>query len=346
MKPLDRESFDSFLKCGSLIGFGEDQILVGWGKRQWFALPCPNAAVNFFAPDFFLKIGLPWFVHEYHAIISIKSLQSFIIPSDFKLSLDWQLNDFDNFKEQFDSLQSLIDEGCLSKGVPYTFAKTKVSSWQGLLIRMLSGVLTYIGNFPAHAYGFWDEEGGILGASPELLFDLGDTLTTMAVAGTSKDKDFLCSLKLDQEHQLVIEGICSALNDYGCIEVGETKRLDLKSLYHLATPIEVELKQKSGFYDLVKALHPTPALGAFPKKQGMKWLERCQTKLHRKRFGAPLGYLSGDKGRCLVAIRNVQWDHQGLMIGAGCGVVKASRMEEEWQEVELKIQATKDLLGL
>lgn len=288
MKPLDRESFDSFLKCGSLLGFAENQILIGWGKRRWHALPCPNAAVNFFAPDFFLKIGLPWFVHENHAIISIKSLQSFLINNDFKPPLEWQLSDFDNFKEQFESLQSLIGEGSLSKGVPYAFAKAKSSSSQGLLMRMLSGVLTYIGSFPAYAYGFWNEEEGMLGASPELLFDLGDKLTTMALAGTSKDKDALCSLKLDQEHQFVIEGICSALKDYGCVEVGETKRLDLKNLYHLATPIEVELRQKSGFYDLVKALHPTPALGAFPKKEGMKWLERCQAKLHRKRFGAPI----------------------------------------------------------
>lgn len=346
MKLFDREGIDSFLNCGSLIGLAENKILIGWGARRWSALPCAEAAVNFFAPDFFLKAGLPWFVHTHHAIISIESLKHLAVEKTSQGSFDWQLSEFSNFKEQFDSLQRLIGEGFLSKGVPYAFAKTKLSSWKDVLANMLSSVLTYTSKFPAYAYGFWNEEEGIVGASPELLFDLSDKLTTMALAGTSKNESALFSEKLVQEHRFVIEGICSALKDYGCLEVGETRRLYLKNLCHLATPIEVALKQKGVFYELVQALHPTPALGAFPKLEGMKWLERCHTKLHRKRFGAPIGYLSGNKGRCLVAIRNVQWDKQGMMIGAGCGVVKASNLEEEWQEIELKIEATKDLLGL
>lgn len=346
MEIFDLRCFDSFLRCGSMIGCAGNQLLVGWGKRRWYTLPDPNVEVSFFAPDFFLKIGLPWFVHEHHAFISLEHLNTFAAAKGMSDPIQWDISDFENFKEQFFSLQNLINDGLLSKGVPYAFAKSHSKNQPERLNRMLSKVLSYSMDFPAYPYGFWTEEEGILGATPEVLFDLDEHLTTMALAGTCKREDSLDSSKLHHEHEVVIEGISSSLQGYGDVSIGETRRLELKQISHLATTIQVALSKRVQFSEVVKALHPTPALGAFPKNQGMKWLEKCQSKLHRKRFGAPIGYLNGTKGRCLVAIRNVQWDAQGMTIGAGCGVVKASSLEEEWHEIELKIQATKDVLGL
>jgi isochorismate synthase EntC len=35
-----------------------------------------------------------------------------------------------------------------------------------------------------------------------------------------------------------------------------------------------------------------------------------------------------------------------MMIGAGCGVVAESQMRNEWNEINLKMQSIKEMLGI
>ena len=66
------------------------------------------------------------------------------------------------------------------------------------------------------------------------------------------------------------------------------------------------------------------------------------------RYGAPVGYIEegGKDSRCLVAIRNMQWKDNWIGLGAGCGIVPESRLDLEWEELQLKIQSIKEILGL
>ncbi|HEY4831978.1 MAG TPA: chorismate-binding protein, partial [Waddliaceae bacterium] len=99
------------------------------------------------------------------------------------------------------------------------------------------------------------------------------------------------------------------------------------------------------FIEVVEMLHPTPALGAFPRILGKTWLMDYQTKMNRGRYGAPVGYYypSKEEGECFVAIRNVQWVGPEAQIGAGCGIVAQSVFEQEWDEIQLKIQSIKSM---
>jgi menaquinone-specific isochorismate synthase len=121
--------------------------------------------------------------------------------------------------------------------------------------------------------------------------------------------------------------------------------LRLKTLTHLRTPIQLELTQTADTAALVKALHPTPALGAFPKEEGVEWLKAFDSRTPRKHYGAPLGCCYGNSISIVVAIRNVQWTPNGLAIGAGCGVIAESKQEREWNEIQLKTEAIFETLG-
>ena len=107
-------------------------------------------------------------------------------------------------------------------------------------------------------------------------------------------------------------------------------------------------RQPLDFETVARRLHPTPALGVYPRgSAGAAWLATIDPHGDRKRFGAPFGLrLPSGGGRCVVAIRNLQYAAGRLEIWAGCGVVSLSRYEDEWQEVLQKIQAVRVLWGV
>ena len=201
----------------------------------------------------------------------------------------------------------------------------------------------------------WNATSGILGITPELLFSHSQqepqNVKTMALAGTchpAQLQEFLKSRKERQEHQLVVQGICESLETLGSVHIGELQLLQLPKLMHMMTPIEVNLNHHFHFDALVHRLHPTPALGTFPFEIGKKWLEDFQKHTPRQYYGAPFGFKNPCSGisSCFVGIRNVQWNNLGMRIGAGCGVVKQSIFEKEWQEIQFKIRAIRDQIYL
>jgi menaquinone-specific isochorismate synthase len=236
------------------------------------------------------------------------------------------------------------------------------------LVASLKAVLTYALERPVMPYGFWhQEEGqreglkeGMLGCTPELLFRRdGKTIRTMAMAGTRRHDEvgrlpLLEDPKERREHQLVIDSIVSELTPFGRVEVGMTEVATLPQLSHLKTLINLDpAQERVSFDELIRALHPTPALGAFPRKAGWKWLQtlEAQNDLPRQRYGAPFGAIwkdqaGQDQGLAVVAIRNVQWQDERILLCAGCGVIAESELDREWQEIEGKIRAVKGILAL
>jgi menaquinone-specific isochorismate synthase len=245
-----------------------------------------------------------------------------------------------------------FSSGELQKAVPYIFESTPHTMTRPQLLLSLKCLLNYIIKYPAYVYGFWGGSKGILGATPEILFRLKEKnlLETIACAGTAKPEDVetMLSTKNRHEHQLVVDGLTTSLTPYGKMQIHPIVPLALPGITHLTTPISIALNSKPDFIHLVETLHPTPALGAYPRHAGMKWLRTYARKIRRLRFGAPAGYFNptSEENCCCVSIRNVQWDAQQMRIGAGCGVVQASCARAEWEEICLKLFATKEMLCL
>jgi menaquinone-specific isochorismate synthase len=352
------EYIQDFLECGTIMTCGENQLILGSGERLWKDKPEMQGTASFYAPDFFLSNPKPWFEHAQIKIMELDEIHSMLleqeeVEDDLKV-INWTTPQFIVFNQAFVNLQQKFADQELKKGVPYTFEQAQVRVTKARLIKSLISALKYGQRKSIHLYGFWDCKEGILGATPELLFksNMSNHLETMACAGTrrrnSATKSLLKDPKQLHEHSLVVEGIIESLSPFGHVKTGELKEIDFPMLSHLITTITLELNTEFNFETLVKALHPTPALGAFPRKAGMEWLKSTQRLIDRKRFGAPLGFILGKEKQasCLVAIRNMQWREHHIQIGAGCGVVPESLLENEWEEIQLKIKAIKEILDL
>lgn len=345
-----------FWKSGNLVSLNHHSLLIGYGESQatgFCGVDLKRPA--FYYPDFFLKAEAPWRQYSSTKRVFIVDFEKNLEIASNEVSAEWSVGYRSLFEEAFEQLQHFFQSGQLKKAVPYIFATTSVKMSLERFKKALKAALSFVKTHPFHLYAFWDQEGGVLGMTPEKLFfhslENSDELSTVALAGTKKrgmEKEFENNEKEASEHQLVVEGICENLKAFGSLSIGAKEVLQLPTLSHLMTPIRLKLKNSFQFEEMVKALHPTPALGAFPKEEGWKWLCHYQSRLDRKFFGAPVGFLDPEEGisACFVSIRHVQWNQEGMRIGAGCGIVKNSNCAQEWEEINLKLQAIRNCLAL
>lgn len=354
-----KDNIRQWLTNGAVISSTPGRLLLGWGGQQRVAWTTNTVKkTSFYFPDFFLQDQRPWFQYEHMQEIDTNDL--FQLLSEEKSELNycnptytWKSDHHSLFCCTFDDLMRKMAAGELDKAVPFVFENSSVTMTSSQLIHSLCNALKYAGKYPVYLYGFWNQHEGMIGLTPEILFQYreGRQLQTMACAGTSRKEDcsreFLSDPKQAHEHQLVVKGIYEALTPFGNVHVGKKQLLSLPNINHLVTPITVDLASIPNFDEIVRVLHPTPALGAFPRAPGMHWLESYQQLINRGRFGAPAGYLNEDgTAACYVAIRNIQWDQSKMLIGAGCGVVPASQCDNEWAEINLKLKAIKEMFGL
>lgn len=350
-------NLDGFLKSGAIASLSEDKLLIGWGEPVRKAASELNSEFPaFFFNDFFLTFDKSWIQYSNWEEISLDHLERGLIQTSIAPVSDWTILHLEKFKLAFEELHDLLKIGYLEKGVPYLFSHSKSAMTKERLQNCLRSALKALRQRNSFLYGNWDHSSGVLGVTPELLFSHSSNqpskLHTMALAGTSPLNDCLNDFMKNEkevcEHQLVVKGICNNLKSLGNVKIGEIEVLRLKTLAHLLTPLEVELQYSFDFNLFVECLHPTPALGAIPQNEGMKWLKEFHQHTPRGLFGAPIGFQFPQLkiSRCYVAIRNVQWDDLGLHIGAGCGVVQQSCYEKELNEIQLKLFSIKKQLDL
>lgn len=310
-----------------------------------------QGSAAFYAPDFQRRSRAAWIVperFESYAIDSQRPLRSLPISVPF-VPLDRVV-----VEDEVRGLINRIGQGELQKIVPVWFEQSAWVPADGESDTLFLNALSHVGagRFP---YGIFGQSEGIVGVSPEVLFqvDTAGTLRTMALAGSHRiipgasAADLLADRKERGEHTLVIDFIRGALADLGSVDIGETVVREVPGLRHLYTPISVHAKATLDFEDLVTRLHPTPALGAVPPEVGLAWLYNRENRMPRGRHGAPFGLvLPSGEMLCLVGIRNLQWTGGGSMIGAGCGIVADSTPEREYREATAKITSVKTMLGI
>lgn len=198
-------------------------------------------------------------------------------------------------------------------------------------------------------YGLWTENEGLIGSTPELLYEVdGQALKTFALAGTMKaglEAELLASKKDRHEHNLVIQDIQEKLIPFARkTESGVTYIHPYKSIIHLRTNIESELKDGVNFTELTNRFSPTAALGGYPKEKSLAFLQNTNyaKKFSPRTFGSAFGLMSDTHKEFVVSIRNVQWKDNELFIESGGGVVKESILEKELEEIALKRAAIKN----
>ena len=193
-------------------------------------------------------------------------------------------------------------------------------------------------------------------ATPERLVAVaGDHLQTAALAGSAPrhsdpsidaalGQGLLTSPKERSEHAVVVDAIDRALERLGILDRHPTdpSLLRLHGIQHLHTPIDAELPTGIGLFDVVGALHPTPAVAGHPGGRSAE-LRSTHEGMERGWFASPVGWLdsSGD-GEFRVALRSALLTDADTTLYAGAGVVRGSDPSRELLETDVKLGA---LLG-
>ncbi len=193
-------------------------------------------------------------------------------------------------------------------------------------------------------------EAAFMGASPELLYRrMGEDFFTEALAGTrprgvdEKDSqnlsfDLLNSEKEFREHAMVQEVIERSLNDL-CRSWDNTasrKIVKVSQSQHLRSSFAGKLKPEATDALVLDSLHPTPAVGAYPREGFMDILGRYE-QFSRGWYAGPIGWLSAQCAEFSVALRCGLLNSKSLYLYAGAGIVQGSIPEQEWLETENKL---------
>jgi isochorismate synthase len=195
---------------------------------------------------------------------------------------------------------------------------------------------------PAVGYELRADDGTtLLGASPERLFTLeAGRLETQALAssaGPGELERLTGGHKEAREHAAVVESIRAALLPLSAeVEIGTAPEpLALGYVSHLRTPVRARLRPGVGPADVVRALHPTAAVGGTPRDEALGFL-RSHERLARGWYAGAIGWLGADRADLRVALRCalVRGPVARLFSGAGC--VPGSTAEGEWAETAVK----------
>ncbi len=203
-----------------------------------------------------------------------------------------------------------------------------------------------------------------LTATPECLLRIdGRQLTTEAVAGTrpraegdaADDRlrtELLDSEKDQREHAFVVRAIVDALAPLAdAVEAdGQAGAMTLARGRHLRTGIRATLADGVGPLDVLRALHPTPAVGGTPTLGALDAIDRLEP-FDRGLYAGPVGWIGRDASGALAAdlavgIRSGLADGRSLSLYSGAGIVAGSDPEAEWAEIEHKIGDFARVLGL
>ena len=193
----------------------------------------------------------------------------------------------------------------------------------------------------------------LAGASPELLVRrTGNRAFSQPMAGsvargaTDVEDDRLArqlaqSAKDKSEHEVVATFVREALRPFSsAVRAREPEVARFTNIQHLATSVQAELSDPpADVLTLAAALHPTPAVGGWPRAAADRLIDELEG-MERGWYAGAVGWIDGrGDGEFAVALRcGLLWE-DGARLYAGVGVMPDSDPARELEETELKFKA-------
>ena len=187
-----------------------------------------------------------------------------------------------------------------------------------------------------------------MGATPELFLKQNEEgADTMALAATrpsgiggewgEKEKD---------EQKIVSEYISGILDKYGDWNMSGTFTRAAGNVEHICNTFHHEGKLSSSVVDLIrKDLHPTPAVGGFPKEAALKIIEKAEGR-SRRYYAGYLGPLDDDLNfQWYVNLRSMEIFREAVNLYVGGGLTSLSEPLKEWEETEAKSRTILDIIS-
>ena len=201
-------------------------------------------------------------------------------------------------------------------------------------------------------------QGKVVGSTPEILVSKrGRQVVAHALAGTTKRHDgeaeslaaadqLLASAKERLEHDVVVTTIAAQMQSLcDTIQIPpEPTVMALRFVQHLLTPISGELRAGGGLLELVKHLHPTPAVLGFPREAAALWLENIGEQRDGLYTGIAGWIDSVGDGVAAVVLRSALIRECRAVLWAGAGIMAESLPQAEFAETELKMATMLEVL--
>lgn len=281
----------------------------------------------------------------------LKQLKSKLVGKDLETVEQLQRIDMPNFSSWCDTVEKSLHSFEKTSLEKVVLARASYLTFSAKLFpfHLLTELKAFSLNATLFAYAP-SAEGAIVGVSPEIFFQRDqDKIITEAVAGTCKKGfdskenqqliDHLQSSSKDhEEFSYVSEFIKDKMQDL-CHKVMVKKNKSVKetaTLFHLFESFQGLLKKGVTDIQIMKKLHPTPAMGGKPQVLAMEFLDQSEPFV-RGQYAAPIGWMSPFNTELVVAIRSAFIRKNCMTVFAGAGIVKGSNPAKEWEELELKI---------
>jgi menaquinone-specific isochorismate synthase len=207
-------------------------------------------------------------------------------------------------------------------------------------------------------FAFQRGDAVFLGASPERLVDKrGLHVASDALAGSAPRRaegDARAALALlesdkdRREHRMVVDAVRAALAPQAAriaVPAAPIVRT-LRNVHHLWTPIAATLARPSHVLDLVRALHPTPAVCGTPRDAAIGWIAAHEPHTRGWYAGAVGWFDAEGDGAFSVAIRSGVLARHEAWLYAGAGIVEGSDASLEYAEARVKQAPMLTALGL
>jgi isochorismate synthase len=191
------------------------------------------------------------------------------------------------------------------------------------------------------------------GASPELLIRRSgrhahsQPMAGSVARGSTDAEDERLAAQLHQsakdaaEHRLVSAFVVEALQPFSdSVASREPEVARFTNIQHLATSVDARLREPGAdVLMLAAALHPTPAVGGWPREAADRLIGELEG-MERGWYAGAVGWIDGrGDGELAVALRcGLLWE-DGARLYAGVGVMPDSDPARELEETELKFRA-------
>lgn len=195
-------------------------------------------------------------------------------------------------------------------------------------------------------YGLW------VGASPEVLLTAGNNrFTTYSLAGTQANTT--ANLKAgwgdkEKEEQAIVsryisQSVAKVIKQPAVVKGPVTTTAG--NLLHLLTTFTYNNVPAERWPQMIKALHPTPAVAGLPQRTAIQFITQTEPN-PRSFYSGFLGPVNLD-GRInlFVNLRCMQVFKNKLAIYVGCGITADSEPAKEWNETGIKSQTLLNVIA-
>lgn len=268
--------------------------------------------------------------------------QPFELKNSQNLSIDENEKDF--FIKSITKAKTEIENKTLEKVVLSRKIKIEISDNHDIFENFISALNTYPSAF---VYLFYHPQVGLwLGATPELLLSISkQTIETVSLAGTKlKEADTSWTPKEIFEQEVVTQYIKSQLEKHTSnIQISDLETIKAGHLEHLSTKISGELMTNYSILDMLKDLHPTPAVCGLPRQVALDFINKNEN-YERSFYAGFLGEHLDEQTDFYVNLRCMQKIENFIELYVGCGITADSDPEKEFIETVNKSKTMLQIL--